>query len=78
MYSLLEQHNDGTWWYHPGMTYDTPEEVEEGFRASFWWDIDRPHRAFEHKKPLPQEYATYTRDFKSFENCGAIEWMDNS
>ena len=35
LYSLLEQHKDGSWWYHPGFTFDTPEEAEQCFRENF-------------------------------------------
>ena len=74
MYSLLEQHNDGSWWYHPGKTYDTPERVEEAFKKSFWYDLDRPHRVFEHTEPLYQDFSTCTRNFKVFEFGGIIMW----
>lgn len=69
MYSLLEQHKDGSWWYHPGMTYETPEECEDRFKASFWWDLDRPHKVIKHSVPFPKETCC-TRDFKTFEAYG--------
>lgn len=69
MFSILERHNDGSWWYHPGMTFGTPEECEERFRSSFWWDLDRPHKVIEHSVPLPKE-TCYTFDFKTFEFGG--------
>lgn len=28
MISILEQHVDGSWWYHPGETFDTMEAAE--------------------------------------------------
>ena len=35
MYSLLEQHKDGSWWYHPGDTFETEAEVEQCFQETF-------------------------------------------
>ena len=70
MYSLLEQHNDGSWWYHPGCTTDKKEEAEELFRKMFWWDLDRPHTVIEHKLPLPQDISRCTRDFKTYDFAG--------
>ena len=58
MYSLIERHLDGSWWYHPGHTFDTPEEAEECFKRSFWWDLERPHKVIEHAEPLFQKWAT--------------------
>lgn len=75
MYSLLEQHKDGSWWYHPGDTFETEAEVEQCFQETFGtYDPGRPHRAFEHDEPLFQEYSTCTRDFKTFEFGGMIHW----
>lgn len=77
MFSLLEQHIDGAWWYHPGTTFDTPEEVEDAFKRRFWWDLSRPHMFFEHSKPLFQTYPTCTRDFKTFEFGGVVQWEED-
>lgn len=71
MYSLLERHVDGSWWYHPGMTYDTREECEKRFKRSFWWDLGRQHTVLEHTQPLPQQ-SCCTWDFKTFEAYGEI------
>ena len=73
MYSLIEQHKNGSWWYHPGHTFATREEAEECFKRSFWWDLDRPHDIIEHDEPLFQEYSTYTTDGKTFGFCGDIK-----
>lgn len=70
MYSLLEQHNDGSWWYHPGNTYNSPEEAEEAFKKIFWWDLDRPHKVIKHTGPLFQEHSSCTKDFNTFEFAG--------
>ena len=77
MFSLLEQHTDGAWWYHPGLTFNSPEEVEAAFKSHFWWDLSRPHMVFEHKTPLYQTYPTSTRDFKTFNLFGLIVWEDD-
>lgn len=75
MYSLLEQHTDGSLWYHPGFTFDTQEEAEAFFPKAFWWDLDRPHCVFEHDKPLPQDCATCTQDGgKTFHIAGDVKW----
>lgn len=74
MYSLLEQHRDGTWWYHPGDTFETETEVEQRFQESFRHDQDRPHRTFKHDEPLFQDYATCTYNFRTFEFGGMIHW----
>jgi hypothetical protein len=76
MFSLLEQHIDGTWWYHPGTTFNTPEEVDGAFKRIFWWDLSRPHMVFEHKTPLYQKYSTCTLDFKKFSHLGVVVWED--
>lgn len=75
MYSLLEQHRDGSWWYHPGYTFETEEEVEQCFQKEFGhFAPNRPHRAFKHDEPLLQDYSTCTFDFKVFEFGGIIRW----
>lgn len=74
MFSLLEQHKDGSWWYHPGCTFNTPEEVEECFKDEFKMHPDRPHMCFKHDEPMFQEFATYTNDFKTFHFLGIIHW----
>lgn len=76
LYSLLEKHNDGTWWYHPGCTFDSQQAAEDAFKKMFWWDLSRPHKIFEHRKPLFQEYSTCTKDFKTFEFGGEIKWEE--
>jgi hypothetical protein len=53
------------------MTYNTPEECEERFKASFSHDLDRPHIVIKHSVPLPQQ-SCYTFDFKTFEFAGEI------
>lgn len=74
MYSLLEQHKNGSWWYHPGCTFETEEEVEKCFQDLFSQHPDRPHMAFEHEEPLYQGYPTRTFDFKTFDYLGVIHW----
>lgn len=72
LYSLLEQHKDGSWWYHPGFTFNSPEEVEEFFKKHF--DDSRPHMVFEHEEPMFQKHSTSSYDLKTFDFGGLIHW----
>ena len=74
LYSLIEQHKDGSWWYHPGDTFNTPEEVETCFKETFWWDLERPHKVFEHEEPMYQEHSTCSFDLKKFDFAGFVYW----
>jgi hypothetical protein len=75
MFSLLEQHIDESWWYHPGDTFETETEVEQRFQEEFGtYDPERPHMAFEHNEPLCQDQSTCTFDFKTFEFGGMVFW----
>ena len=74
LYSLLEQHKDGSWWYHPGSTFNTPEEAEEHFAKEFQFDPLRPHKVFKHEEPMFQEYSTSTFDFIKFDFGGYVHW----
>jgi len=78
MYSFIEQHIDGSWWYNPRLnaTFETKEEVDKYFQNFFskYIDSERPYKAFEHEEPLYQKHATYTFDFKVFELGGVIFW----
>lgn len=73
LYSVLEQHVDNSWWYHPKLTFNSPEEAEEEFKKCFYWDLGRPYKIFEHKDPLPQKDIC-TFDFKVFHFHGLVEW----
>ncbi|MBQ4409379.1 MAG: hypothetical protein IJL31_00240 [Oscillospiraceae bacterium] len=74
LYSVLEQHADGSWWYHPGYTRRTRAEAQQKADSSFWWDPERPRRIFEHEAPFPQNHAIYTTDFENFGFAGLITW----
>lgn len=74
LYSLIEQHKDGSWWYHPGDTFNTPEEVEACFKESYWQDLERPHMVFEHEEPMYQEHSTCSFDLKKFDFGGFVYW----
>ena len=68
-FSVIEQHFDGCWWYHPRLTFDSKENAEEGFKKHFWWDLERPHKIIEHIEPFPQKYGWYSTDLeKWYEN----------
>lgn len=75
MVSIVEQHKDGSWWYHPGQTWDSREEAEEGYKK-FWgkYHPERPVQFFEHDEPMYQRCATCTFDFKVFHFGGMIRW----
>ena len=75
MVSILEKHVDGSWWYHPGDTYDSLEMAKKGYQE-FWGKHhpERPVKFFEHEEPLNQEMATCTLDFKVFHFWGKIFW----
>lgn len=81
MFSFLEQHNDGSWWYEPRLhaTFETKEEVDKYFQNVWarYVDPNRPYMAFEHEEPLYQVHATCTQDFKVFEFGGLIRWSKN-
>lgn len=70
MYSYLEKHNDGSWWYHR-RSYETKEEAEESFRKSFWWDIDRKHKIIKHNEQFP-DMTLSTFDFHTFKGIGGL------
>ena len=73
MYSVLEQHTDGSWWYHPGNTFETQEEA-----ASEGWDhygsgcylTPRPYKVIEHTKPFPQDLDRCSFDCVHFNFAG--------
>ena len=73
MFSILEQHKDGSWWYHPGNTFETQEEA-----ASEGWDhygsgcylTPRNYRIIEHQKPFPQDMARCSFDCVHFNLAG--------
>lgn len=73
-YSWLEQHIDGSWWYHPGYTFNTRKKAESDLQKATSWLGDRPTRIFEHDELLPQDFATYTFNFRVFEFGGTIQW----
>jgi hypothetical protein len=78
MYSVLEQHRNGAWWYHPGYTFGSEKEAEQCFQDVFGnMAPERPHRIFEHEEPLYQEQPTCTFDFKTFEFSGKIFWPES-
>lgn len=64
LYSLLEQHTDGSWWYHRE-TYTNQEEAKEAEKWRKDHYGDRPWRIFKHTVALPQK-TLYTFDFQVF------------
>lgn len=67
-FSIVEQHIDGRWWYHPRLTYNSKDEAREGFKKVFWWDLERPYKIVEHTIPFPQK-TLYSGD--------CVNWFDN-
>lgn len=73
MYSVLEQHTDGCWWYHRGETYETKKEADDRGRELYGsgrYLKPRPYVTLEHKKPFPQDIDRCTRDFVNFNFAG--------
>ena len=60
LYSVLEQHADGSWWYHPGFTRETRAEAELKSAHSIWWDLERPrsHRTTRSARPTSRTSAS--------------------
>ena len=67
-YDYLEQHQDGSYWYH-GMLGDinneTKEQAENAFKEHFNFDLERPHVIIEHTYIFP-DITLFTKDFKVF------------
>ena len=74
MYSFLEQHTDGSWWCHPGSTFDTAEEAEKCFQERFWWDKERSHIIVKHEVEFPQDYSICSRNLHSFGFGGVFDY----
>ena len=75
MYSLLEQHNDRSWWYHPGCTYKTEKEAEEAFKKRFWWDLERPYKIISHSIAFPQDFSRCTFDMVHYNFAGGNHFI---
>lgn len=73
LYSVLEQHLDGTWWYHPRYTFSTREEAEKEAQEFSERMDNRPTMIFEHTEPMFQEYSTALYG-DVFHFGGMIEW----
>lgn len=63
-YSLIERHDDGSWWYHL-RTFTDKEEAEAYLKKWIWWDEGREKMVFEHKDSIPQE-TLWSYDLKHF------------
>lgn len=73
LYTPLEQHTDGAWWYHPNTTYNSRDKAEKAFEELFWWDR-RPFLILKHKQPFSQDKSLYTTDFINFYFAGILEY----
>lgn len=69
-YSVVEQHIDGSWWYHR-RTFETKEEALEYAQGALDWRDSR-QIVFEHSNKLPDE-TLWTRDFEEFLWVGSYD-----
>ena len=77
MFSILEQHSNGSWWYHPGDTFGTQEEA-----AIEGWNVygsgacltPRDYKIIEHQKPFPQDMARCSFDCVHFDFAGGYHF----
>lgn len=67
-YSVVEQHVDGSWWYHR-KTFETKEEALEYAQGALDWRDSR-QIVFEHSTKLPDE-TLWTRNFQDFYWAGS-------
>ena len=74
IYSVLEQHTDGRWWYHGArFSHLTREDAEAQAVTEFVYQ-PRPTHIIVYTEPLPNE-TRFTRDFKDFypAGCGGMD-----
>lgn len=62
-YSVVEQHVDGSWWYHRE-TFETKEEALKYAQGALGWRDSR-QMVLEHSTKLPDE-TLWTRNFQDF------------
>lgn len=73
LYSCVEQHCDGSWWYH-GNTFESREEAGNFLDDWIPWDANRHKMIFTHEKPLPDETCCTKDGGETFEFAGLILW----
>ena len=73
LYSALEQHCDGSWWFH-GDTFTSREEAGRFLPGWIGWDENRHKKIFYHEKPLPREECYTIDDGETFEFAGITLW----
>ena len=76
-FSILEEHTDGSMWYHPEWSFANEESATNFIQAKKQRDLwaDRYMEIFIHDKPLPQDRATWTTDGVNFQDrSGATIW----
>lgn len=77
MFSILEQHKDGSWWYHPGATYRTWDKADAEAEKLYWSGkhlTPRPYKIIEHQKPFPQDMARCSFDCVHFSFAGGYQF----
>lgn len=76
-YDFVEQHLDGSWWYHGGWkdnNFDTRQEAETNFKERFWWDLERPFRILKHMSKFP-DVLLVSKDLKVFRDLSGNDFV---
>ena len=76
IFSILEEHIDGSMWYHPDWSFEHEEAAINFLQAKKQQDYwsDRYMEIFIHSQPLPQK-SVWTRDGIDFHDIsGAVIW----
>lgn len=77
MFSILEQHKDGSWWYHPGDTFGTWDKADAEAEKLYWSGkhlAPRPYKVIEHTKPFPQDLDRCSFDCVHFNFAGGYHF----
>lgn len=77
-YDFVEQHSDGSWWYHGGWkdnNFCTKKEAEESFRQRLWWDLERPFCILKHRRKFPDRLLV-SKDLKVFKDLSGNEFVE--
>ena len=77
IFSVLEEHIDGSIWYHPGWSCKSEEEAKALMKHKHGQDLwkDRTMVCFTHTKPFHQDRAVWTIDLYNFhDRSGAVVW----
>lgn len=79
IYSVLEQHIDGSWWFHIGASSNTIEAAEKWATDRPWMLETRPMCIVKHLFPFPQK-TLFSYSLDGFYEIGndrtPYTWMD--